>query len=137
MEEEKGGNGLAIVFAFFMGGLVGAALSLLLAPASGRETREKIRDVSIDAKDKTVEAAQKAKERVASLVDQGKERAAGLVDQGREKIYEATDGVKAAVEAGKTAFVEKKAELTDAISHIKTGRKGDEAAEPSTEETTS
>ena len=126
MEEEKGGNGLAIVFAFFMGGLVGAALSLLLAPASGKETREKIRDVSIDAKDKTVEVAQKAKERVA-----------GLVDQGREKIYEATDGVKAAVEAGKTAFVEKKAELSDAISHIKTGRKGDEAAEPSTEETAS
>jgi gas vesicle protein len=104
MDNEKRGNGLAVVIAFFMGGLAGAILSLLFAPLPGREAREKVRGASIDAKERTVDAAHRAKGRATEFVDQGKER-----------IHEAKDSMKVAVEAGKQAFVEKKAEITDAI----------------------
>jgi gas vesicle protein len=126
MATEKENNGLAIVVAFFLGGLTGAVFSLLFAPASGKETREKIRGVSIDAKERTVEAAQKAKEFAT-------EKVSGLVHQGRERIQDAGESVKAAVEAGKTAFVQKKSELTEAISHINIRRKADEEAEEAEE----
>ena len=43
-------NGLAVVFAFFSGFMAGAVISLLYAPNSGKETRQKIRDTSIEAK---------------------------------------------------------------------------------------
>lgn len=110
MDNEKQGNGLAIVVAFFMGGFVGAILSLLFAPIPGRQTRERIRGASVDAKERTVEAAHKAREATRA-------RVTNMADQSKTRIDEAAGSVKAAVEAGKTAFSEKKAELADVISH--------------------
>jgi gas vesicle protein len=110
MDNEGHGNGLVVLFAFLMGALTGALVSLLFAPLTGRETREKIRTVSTDAKDRTVATAHKARERTRDTVTE-------LVGQGKERVHVAKDGVKAAVDAGKKAFTEKKAELADAISH--------------------
>ena len=102
MKNEERGSGLGYLVAFFMGGLFGAVLSLLLAPFAGSETRRRIREVSMDAKDRTVDAVHTAKGRASELVNQGKER-----------IDETKGGMKAAVKAGKKAFVKKKDELTD------------------------
>ncbi len=41
-----------------IGGLVGAAAAMLLAPQSGEETRAMIRDKSIELKDKAVDVGQ-------------------------------------------------------------------------------
>ena len=41
-----------------IGGLVGAAAAMLLAPQSGEDTRALIRDKSIELKDKAIEAGQ-------------------------------------------------------------------------------
>lgn len=109
MDNEKQGNGLAVLLAFVLGGLVGAILSLLFAPMPGRETRERIRDASTDAKERTVDTAQKARNVTT-------ERVTDLVDQGRARVDDATESVKAAVEAGRTAFVERKSELANIIS---------------------
>lgn len=116
MDNEKQGNGLAVVVAFFLGGLVGAILSLLFAPMRGRETREKIRGASADAKERTSEAAYKAKEATHKAREATREKVTVFVDQGKTRLDEAKGSMKAAVEAGKTAFLEKKAELADAIS---------------------
>ena len=121
MDNEKQGNGLAIVVAFFMGGFVGAILSLLFAPIPGRQTRERIRGASVDAKERTVEAAHKAREATTEAAHKAREatraRVTNMADQSKTRIDEAAGSVKAAVEAGKTAFSEKKAELADVISH--------------------
>ena len=45
------------IFAFASGFMAGAVISLLYAPSSGKETRRKIRDTSIEAKNRTVEFA--------------------------------------------------------------------------------
>ena len=112
MDGEKQGNGLGVLLAFFLGGVVGSALSLLFAPMSGRETRERIRDASTDVKERTISGAHRAR-------DVTTERVTDLVDKGKSQVDGATESVKAAVEAGKTAFVEKKSELADILSRDK------------------
>ena len=112
MGNEKQNNGLVVLLAFFTGGLIGSLLGLLFAPMTGRETREKIRDASVDVRDRTVNTAHRAKEATS-------ERVTELVDKGKARVDDATENVKAAVEAGKTAFVEKKSELSNILSRDK------------------
>ena len=52
MIEKSGYSGLGIFFAFLGGAVAGAATALLLAPASGEETREKLLDYANQGKDK-------------------------------------------------------------------------------------
>ena len=52
MSEEKGFITGTVVISFLVGGLVGAGVALLMAPQSGTETRENIKDLADDAKDK-------------------------------------------------------------------------------------
>lgn len=109
MDGEKQGNGLVVLLAFFMGGLIGSLLGLLFAPMAGRETRDRIRDASTDVKERTISTAHRAREATT-------ERVTDLVDKGKSRVDDATESVKAAVEAGKTAFVEKKSELANILS---------------------
>jgi len=88
------------MMAFLFGGAVGAGLALLYAPYSGAETRKKIRDGVDDAGEWTKDAFYGAKNRV--------EDGAGRVKQ---LITDKTDDLKAAVEAGKDAFVRGKERL--------------------------
>ena len=73
-------------------------ISLLYAPSSGKETRQKIRDTSIDAKNRTVELAQQAassaRQGAQTLVEQGKESVHGIVDTSKERLHEAGEQVK-------------------------------------------
>ena len=109
MDNERQGNGLVVLLAFFTGGLIGSLLGLLFAPMAGRETREKIREASTDVKERTITAAHQAR-------DATTERVTDLVDKGKARVDDATESVRVAVEAGKSAFVEKKSELTDILS---------------------
>jgi gas vesicle protein len=71
-----------VLLAFMVGALSGAAAALLLAPASGEETREYL--------------GQKARE--------GRARARDAVDQGREIYERQRDTVASAVDRGREAF---------------------------------
>lgn len=126
-------NGLAMIFAFFTGFLAGAVLSLLYAPGSGKETREKIRDTSVDAKNRTVELAQQAsesaKENVQNLVEQGKENVQELVTQGKGRLHGAGKQVKSAVETGRRVSSEVRTKIASSIPSIGDTEETDEAAE--------
>ncbi len=66
---------------FLIGGLVGAAVALLMAPQSGEETRVMIRDKSIELKDKAVETSHEARLRAEKAFEEARERAdAAIVD---------------------------------------------------------
>jgi len=91
----------SLILGFFIGGLVGAGVALLLAPQPGTETRQKIRELAEDAKGKAVEYAEEAKGKVTSTVGKAKE------------IFEEKKSlVTAAVEAGKEAYEKEKEKLT-------------------------
>ena len=122
-------NGLGMVFAFFTGFMAGAVVSLLYAPSSGKETRQKIRDTSIDAKNRTVElahqASSSAREGIQTLVEQGKENVHGIVDTSKERLHEAGEQVKSAVETGRKVSADVRSKIADSIPGIG----GDEGTE--------
>ena len=57
-------NAAAAVIAFVSGAVIGAAAALLLAPAPGREVREKLSDLGETAADKMKRMAREAKFKV-------------------------------------------------------------------------
>ncbi|RME70539.1 MAG: YtxH domain-containing protein, partial [Chloroflexi bacterium] len=71
---ERSSGGAEFFAGLVIGGLVGAALALLLAPQSGEETRAQLRDRSLEYKDRAeesiLEARQKAEQQIAALQDQ-------------------------------------------------------------------
>jgi gas vesicle protein len=80
---------------FFLGGLIGAAAGLLLAPRTGRETREMLAA-------RSEEFARRAQE--AATGAQG--RAGEWLDKSRELFEEQTQRLMTAFEAGKDAMRE-------------------------------
>ncbi len=94
---DEGYSSGSVLLSFLLGGVVGAGLALLFAPQSGRETRQKIKDLTDDVKDKTTEYVRQAKEKAASIVDDGK----GYYDEKKSIL-------KSAVEAGKEAYEKEK-----------------------------
>jgi gas vesicle protein len=79
-------------FTFFtgmvIGGLVGAATALLLAPASGEETRAVIRDKSIELKDKAVEYGQDVQLRAEKALEDTREQLEVVLEDLRDRTNE-------------------------------------------------
>jgi len=93
MSEERGYSGSAIALGFILGGALGASLALLFAPESGRRTRERLRDLAADVRDKTID-----------LSEDLRDRAEDAVERSREVIEEKKSILSAAVQAGKEAM---------------------------------
>jgi gas vesicle protein len=93
MADDRGGSLGVVGLAFVSGGLVGAAVALLLAPQSGRESREQSRGYSRRAEENVHELADKA----TQVLDQA-------VDKGREFIKDKQTVLTEAVEAGRAAM---------------------------------
>lgn len=100
MRNDEGYGTGAVFFSFLLGGIVGAGIALLLAPSSGRETRQKIRDMADDVREKAGEYADQMKSRVSTTIHKGKE----FIDEKKSIL-------SAAVEAGKEAYEKEKEKL--------------------------
>ncbi len=90
----------SLILGFFIGGLVGAGVALLLAPQPGAETRQKIKELADEAKEKAAQYAEEVKSKVTSTVEKGKE----LVEEKKSLVT-------AAVDAGKEAYQKEKEKL--------------------------
>ena len=97
MYEEREFTKSTMVAAFLIGGLVGAGIALLTAPRSGKETREKIKELTEDAKEKIKSVAEDARHRIQDTVRHGK-----------DVVHEKKSFIVGAVEAGKKAMEEEK-----------------------------
>lgn len=132
MSNNEQNNGLAMVFAFFTGFMAGAVVSLLYAPSSGKETRRKIRDTSIEAKNRTVEfanqASDSARQGVQTIMEQGKESVHTIVDSGKERIQQAGEQVKSAVETGRKVSADVRTTIAGSIPNIGDSKDTDEEA---------
>jgi gas vesicle protein len=80
MSDDRGAGGVMV--AFMLGAIAGAAVALLVAPATGEETRRKLGEKAREGRDKASEAAR----------------------QGREFLRNQRDGISTAFERGKEAF---------------------------------
>jgi gas vesicle protein len=80
MSDDRSAGGVMV--AFMLGAIAGAAVALLVAPASGEETRRKLGEKAREGRDKAGEAAR----------------------QSREFLRNQRDGLSTAFERGKEAF---------------------------------
>jgi gas vesicle protein len=78
----------AFLSGFVIGGLVGAAVSLLLAPQSGEETREMIRDRSIELRDQAVQYAGDTRTRAEEIAREAITLAEDLQKRGQVILEE-------------------------------------------------
>ncbi len=99
-------NSLELTFAFLLGGVVGATLALLFAPASGEQTRRRIREagdeVSTNVKEEYGRIRDKAEiemSRLKNRANDGINHAKSFYDQKKSKL-------KDAYSEGKRAFDE-------------------------------
>lgn len=92
-------------FVWFLSGLgVGALVSMLYAPKSGRECREDIRTGTRRASEYLGTQARRAADEAGAFIDKSREQMGNYVDRGKNLFVEQRDRVAAAVEAGRHAY---------------------------------
>ncbi|MFQ5574708.1 MAG: YtxH domain-containing protein [Terriglobia bacterium] len=112
MSDSRGSSTLAALTGFLLGSVFGMILGLLVAPQSGRETRNQIKQRTDDVIDKTKGAYADQRDRVQKAFDAGREVAGDRVSDLRGKIGDATEKLKEQVEAA-TDFAKEKAGRSD------------------------
>ena len=85
MARDEGAGAGSILLAFILGAVSGAAVALLYAPATGRETREFLGDRAREGRQRAAEAAEKGRE----FFNQGRDTIANAIERGREAYEQA------------------------------------------------
>jgi gas vesicle protein len=88
MSRDDGGAGTVVV-AFVLGAITGAAVALLMAPATGEETRRMLAEKAREGRDRANDAAQKGRE----LWDRKSETLSTAFERGKE-AYEQARGAQ-------------------------------------------
>jgi len=83
---------------FVIGGLIGAGVALLLAPQSGEETRDFIKDKSIELRDRAYDTADEARVKAEQLAQQARDRAAEI-QVGGKPVFGKKEAVEIVEEA--------------------------------------
>jgi gas vesicle protein len=92
MADERGSSS-AVFLAFLSGAALGAVAALLLAPQSGRESRDQLRGYARRAEDNLRDLAGQAGDVLEDVMDQGKE----FVETKKSVIREALDAGREAM----------------------------------------
>jgi gas vesicle protein len=96
-----------MLIGLLVGGLAGAGAMLLFAPQSGAETRNQIRERSIQLRDQTTASVKNALEQARVETEEMaagvREKAGELKQRGQEKLVQQIDRASAALDAGKKA----------------------------------
>ncbi len=98
MSQQENSSTAGVLLSFVIGGLAGAALAILFAPRSGRETREMISDgvkdglaKGRDLKNDVVTRSQHLKEEAVDFIEERKERLGAAIDAGKQAYRDTRD----------------------------------------------
>ena len=83
-EQDCGCSAGKVVCAFFLGGLIGAGVALLVAPKTGEETRRMIKELAEEVREKAEDYIDQAKGTARIYVEKGK----GLHRKGKECYHQ-------------------------------------------------
>jgi gas vesicle protein len=108
MSDDRDAAASSVILSFLLGGVAGAALALLYAPRSGRETREYLGEKLREGAERGRELRSQAVEKSRSFLDE----ASGFVDRQREALDDRKERFTAAVEAGRQAYREERSKTT-------------------------
>ncbi len=93
-----------VILSFILGGVAGAAVTALLTPRSGPETRERLR-----------EQAYYVKGEASRVADEVRDKASELLEKSKELVEEKKAILESALEAGKEAMEREKEKLLTKI----------------------
>jgi gas vesicle protein len=99
MARDDGGAAGTVIVAFVLGAITGAAVALLMAPASGEDTRRLLAEKAREGRDKAGEAAQKGRD----LWDRQRETLSTALERGKE-AYDQARGVRSSGGAAEEAL---------------------------------
>jgi gas vesicle protein len=85
MAGDEGIGAGGVLLAFLLGALGGAAVALLYAPKSGRETREYLGEKAREGKARAADAAAKGRD----ALNQGRDTLTNAIERGREAYQQA------------------------------------------------
>ena len=88
MARDDGAAAGTVVVAFVLGAITGAAVALLLAPASGEETRRILGEKAKEGREKAADAARQGKE----FLNRQRDTLGTAIDRGREAYNQARSG---------------------------------------------
>ena len=74
-----------------IGGMVGAAMALLMAPQSGEATRSQIRSAGLEIKDRATETMLEAREKAEAITADARRRAEDMLNEARKRAEEITE----------------------------------------------
>lgn len=106
MDDDRSGAS-GIILSFLMGGLAGAALALLYAPRSGRETREQLSERLRDS----AERGREIKDRVVSKGRQAIDDAGDYIERQRGALGSQRERLTSALDAGRQAYQAEKEKM--------------------------
>ena len=105
--DERNAGTSGVVLSFLLGALSGAALAILFAPRSGRETRDLLGEKLRETADRSRRLGEQALEKGREAA----EDASGYLDRQREALEKRRDRLAAAVEAGRQAYRDEKEKM--------------------------
>ena len=103
-DDDGDSSGSSVILAFLLGGLTGAAVALLYAPRSGKETRDLLGERVRETAERVRELKEEAVGRGRALVND----ATSYVEKQKQEIDSRKERFSAAVEAGRQAYREEK-----------------------------
>lgn len=94
-----------------LGGIIGAAVALLMAPASGKQTLEQIRSEGMALKERGEEFGENALHQTEKMMKQGQKSVADGQKRTVVALEEQRKNLREAIDAGKHAASERKDEV--------------------------
>jgi gas vesicle protein len=98
MARDDGSAAGTVIVAFVLGALTGAAVALLVAPASGEETRRVLAEKAREGREKATEAARQGRE----FVNRQKETFSSAIEKGRDAYQQARGAASRPSGSGET-----------------------------------
>lgn len=97
MQESGGRNDLAFLAGIVIGAIAGAAATLALAPASGEETRDKLRQQGVSfepIREKATTIAATSRDKAADVAHTVQDKATGIAETGKQKAADVAHTVQ-------------------------------------------
>jgi gas vesicle protein len=85
MARDEGAGAGSVLLAFLLGAVSGAAVALLYAPVTGRETREYLGERAREGRERASRAAEKGRQ----AFSEGRETLNSAIERGREAYQQA------------------------------------------------
>ena len=89
---------------FALGAVVGAGLALLLAPDSGRNTRQRLASTARRWSESAGHTIDQARDTAEQTIGRARDTAERTIDQARDTVAELGTDAKSAIKAGRDAF---------------------------------